>query len=56
MSVAAPGHSDGRRGRSPARKEPAEALGVPAGQAGGAARELLTAMDPMRGLDTALGL
>jgi hypothetical protein len=46
--------TDGAAG--PARKEPAEALGVPAGQVGGAARELLTAMDRMRGLDTAPGL
>ncbi|MFC9825514.1 serpin family protein [Streptomyces erythrochromogenes] len=39
-----------------ARAELAEALGLPAGQAAAAARELLTAMATVRGLDTALGL
>ncbi|MFG3722536.1 serpin family protein [Streptomyces massasporeus] len=39
-----------------ARAELAEALGLPAGQARDAARELLAAMGAMRGLDTALGL
>ncbi|MFF9128692.1 serpin family protein [Streptomyces sp. NPDC014776] len=39
-----------------ARAELAEALGVPAGEAAGAARELLAAMGAMRGLDAALGL
>ncbi|MEU3296354.1 serpin family protein [Streptomyces longwoodensis] len=46
--------ADGAGG--PARAELAEALGLPAGQAAGAARDLLAAMDGMRGLDTALGM
>jgi serine protease inhibitor len=46
--------ADGAAG--PAREELSEALRVPADQAGGAARELLTAMAATRGLDTALGL
>ncbi|MET7744874.1 serpin family protein [Streptomyces sp. NPDC005385] len=46
--------ADGAEGA--ARAELAEALGLPAGQAAGAARELLVAMRAMRGLDTALGL
>lgn len=39
-----------------ARAELAEALGLPADEAAGAARELLGAMGAMRGLDSALGL
>ncbi|MFJ3303152.1 serpin family protein [Streptomyces sp. NPDC086549] len=39
-----------------ARAELAEALGLPAGRAAGAARELLAAMGAMPGLDTAVGL
>ncbi|MFD5877586.1 serpin family protein [Streptomyces yangpuensis] len=39
-----------------ARAELAEVLGLPAGQAAHAARELLAAMDAMRGLETGLGL
>lgn len=39
-----------------ARAELAEALGLPAGQATGAANELFAAMGAMRGLETALGL
>ncbi|MFG2340467.1 serpin family protein [Streptomyces yangpuensis] len=39
-----------------ARAELAEALGLPAGQAAHAARELLAAMGAVRGLDTAVGL
>ncbi|MGW1781446.1 serpin family protein [Streptomyces sp. NPDC002143] len=46
--------ADGATG--PAREELAEALGVPAGEAAPAARELLATMASMRGLDTALGL
>jgi serine protease inhibitor len=46
--------ADGAEGA--ARAELAEALGLPAGQATAAARELLAEMDAMRGLDTALGL
>ncbi|MFJ7779470.1 serpin family protein [Streptomyces yangpuensis] len=46
--------ADGAEGA--ARAELAEALGLPAGQAAHAARELLAAMDSMPGLDTALGL
>lgn len=46
--------ADGAEGA--ARAELAEALGLPAGQAAPAARELLAAMATMRGLDTALGL
>jgi serine protease inhibitor len=46
--------ADGAAGE--ARTELAEALGIDAGQAAGAARELLAAMGAMRGLDTALGL
>jgi serine protease inhibitor len=46
--------ADGAEGA--ARTELTEALGLPAGQAAGAARELLAAMGAMRGLDTALGL
>ncbi|ARF52827.1 serpin family protein [Streptomyces gilvosporeus] len=46
--------ADGAEGA--ARAELAEALGLSAGQAAGAARELLAAMGAMRGLDTALGL
>ncbi|MEU0007597.1 serpin family protein [Streptomyces sp. NPDC006314] len=40
----------------PARAELARALGVPAGQAAATARELLTALRSVSGLDTALGL
>lgn len=43
-------------GAGPAREELAEALGLPADQAGDAARQLLTAMAGIRGLDTALGV
>ncbi|MFJ7075002.1 serpin family protein [Streptomyces sp. NPDC098781] len=39
-----------------ARAELADAVGLPADQAAGAARELLHAMGAMRGLDSALGL
>ncbi|MEV7890461.1 serpin family protein [Streptomyces sp. NPDC002817] len=39
-----------------ARSELAEAVGMPAEEAAGAARELLAAMGRMRGLDSALGL
>jgi serine protease inhibitor len=46
--------ADGAEG--PARAELAEALGLDAGQAAAAARELLAAMEAMRGLDTAVGL
>ncbi|MDX3246886.1 serpin family protein [Streptomyces sp. ME18-1-4] len=46
--------ADGASG--PAREELAGALGVPAGEAAAAGRELLTAMESTRGLDTALGL
>ncbi|MFF5575999.1 serpin family protein [Streptomyces luteogriseus] len=46
--------ADGAEGA--ARAELAETLGLPAGQATDAARELLAAMGAMRGLDTALGL
>ncbi|WP_416977182.1 serpin family protein [Streptomyces sp. T028] len=46
--------ADGAEGT--AREELAGALGVPAGQAAGAARELLAGMDSMRGLDSALGV
>ncbi|OIJ97282.1 proteinase inhibitor I4 serpin [Streptomyces sp. MUSC 14] len=46
--------ADGAAG--PARAELAEALGVPAGQAAGAARELLAALASVSGLDAALGL
>ncbi|MEU3337994.1 serpin family protein [Streptomyces sp. NPDC006668] len=46
--------ADGAEGA--ARAELTEALGLPTGQATAAARELLAAMDSMRGLDTALGL
>ncbi|MEU9476805.1 serpin family protein [Streptomyces sp. NPDC048191] len=46
--------ADGATG--PARAELAAALGVPAGQAAGAARELLAALASVSGLDAALGL
>ncbi|KOU70087.1 proteinase inhibitor I4 serpin [Streptomyces sp. MMG1533] len=46
--------ADGAAGA--ARTELAEAIGVPAGQAADAARELLAAMADIRGLDTAVGL
>ncbi|MFI7408994.1 serpin family protein [Streptomyces sp. NPDC049627] len=46
--------ADGSGG--PAREELADAVGLPAEQAAGAARELLGAMGAMRGLDSALGL
>ncbi|MFI5683824.1 serpin family protein [Streptomyces sp. NPDC051636] len=46
--------ADGAAG--PARAELAEALGLPAEQAAGAARELLAGMDAIPGLDCALGL
>ncbi|MFB7503873.1 serpin family protein [Streptomyces broussonetiae] len=46
--------ADGATG--PARAELAGALGVPAGQAAGAARELLAALASVSGLDAALGL
>ncbi|MYX99748.1 proteinase inhibitor I4 serpin [Streptomyces sp. SID486] len=46
--------ADGAAG--PARAELAGALGVPAGQAAGAARELLAGMASVAGLDAALGL
>ncbi|WP_367326157.1 serpin family protein [Streptomyces sp. HUAS ZL42] len=46
--------ADGAAGA--ARAELAEALGLPAEQAAGAARELLAGMGSIRGLDTALGL
>lgn len=46
--------ADGAEGA--ARAELTEALGLPTGQATAAARELLAAMDSMRGLDAALGL
>ncbi|MGW4042548.1 serpin family protein [Streptomyces sp. NPDC004721] len=46
--------ADGAAGA--ARAELAEALGLPAGQAADAARELLGALGAMRGLHTALGL
>ncbi|NKQ26790.1 serpin family protein [Streptomyces galbus] len=40
----------------PARAELSEAPGLPAGQAAGAARDLLTTLGALRGVDTALGL
>ncbi|MFC5215066.1 serpin family protein [Streptomyces coerulescens] len=46
--------ADGAGG--PARAELADAVGLPADDAAGAARELLGAMGEMRGLDSALGL
>ncbi|WP_369273188.1 serpin family protein [Streptomyces sp. R11] len=46
--------ADGAGG--PAREELADAVGLPADEAAGAARELLDAMGAMRGLDSALGL
>ncbi|MFE9796801.1 serpin family protein [Streptomyces goshikiensis] len=46
--------ADGAQGVARAQLE--EALGLPAGQAMAAARELLAAMDAMRGLETGLGL
>lgn len=46
--------ADGAGG--PARAELVEALGLPAGQAADAARDMLDAMGAVRGLDTALGL
>ncbi|AOR37094.1 proteinase inhibitor I4 serpin [Streptomyces fodineus] len=46
--------ADGAAG--PARAELSEALGVPAGQAAGAARELLAALASVSGMDAALGL
>jgi serine protease inhibitor len=46
--------ADGAAG--PARAELAEALGVPADRAAGAARELLAALASVTGLDAALGL
>ncbi|MEU3526957.1 serpin family protein [Streptomyces sp. NPDC038707] len=46
--------ADGAAG--PARAELSGALGVPAGQAAGAARELLSALASVSGLDAALGL
>ncbi|MFH9799902.1 serpin family protein [Streptomyces virginiae] len=46
--------ADGAEGA--ARAELAEALGLPAGRAAAAARELLAAMGAVRGLDAALGL
>ncbi|MES5816768.1 serpin family protein [Streptomyces sp. RG80] len=46
--------ADGAAGR--AREELAEALGVPAGRAAAAARELLTVLGAVDGLDSALGL
>ncbi|MET8248171.1 serpin family protein [Streptomyces sp. NPDC005202] len=46
--------ADGATGA--ARAELAEAVGMPADQAAAAARELLTAMGTVRGLDSALGL
>ncbi|MEW2153882.1 serpin family protein [Streptomyces sp. NPDC007189] len=46
--------ADGAAG--PARAELAEAVGVPAGQAAGTARELLAALASVPGLDAALGL
>ncbi|MGW1956576.1 serpin family protein [Streptomyces sp. NPDC001920] len=46
--------ADGADG--PARAELADAVGLSAGEAAGAARELLDAMGAMRGLDSALGL
>lgn len=46
--------ADGAGG--PARAELAQAVGLPAGQAAGAARELLGALESMPGLDCALGL
>ncbi|MFF5483163.1 serpin family protein [Streptomyces sp. NPDC012935] len=46
--------ADGAGG--PARQELADAVGLPADAAAGAARELLGAMGAMRGLDSALGL
>lgn len=46
--------ADGATGR--AREELAEALGVAAGEAAGAARELLATMAAVDGLDSALGL
>ncbi|MGJ5761290.1 hypothetical protein [Streptomyces galbus] len=45
--------ADGAGG--PARAELSEALGLPAGQAAGAARDLLTTLGALRGVDTALG-
>ncbi|ANP49225.1 serpin family protein [Streptomyces griseochromogenes] len=46
--------ADGATGA--ARAELAEALGVPADRAAAAARELLSALEPVSGLDAALGL
>ncbi|MFD5794160.1 serpin family protein [Streptomyces diastatochromogenes] len=46
--------ADGATGA--ARAELAQALGVPADQAAAAARELLAALEPVSGLDAALGL
>ncbi|WP_284581974.1 serpin family protein [Streptomyces sp. 2P-4] len=46
--------ADGAGG--PARAELAEALGIPAGRAAGAARELLAALGRVRGLEAAAGL
>lgn len=46
--------ADGAGG--PAREELADAVGLPADEAAGAARELLGAMGATRGLDSALGL
>ncbi|MFE1884810.1 serpin family protein [Streptomyces diastatochromogenes] len=46
--------ADGAAGA--ARAELAQALGVPADQAAAAARELLAALEPVSGLDAALGL
>ncbi|MEJ8670966.1 serpin family protein [Streptomyces sp. MS1.AVA.1] len=46
----------GGRAGGPARTELADAVGLPADEAAGAARELLGAMRAMRGLDSALGL
>jgi serine protease inhibitor len=46
--------ADGATGR--AREELAEALGVPAGRAAAAARELLATMAAVEGLDSAVGL
>ncbi|WP_330333961.1 proteinase inhibitor I4 serpin [Streptomyces sp. NBC_00536] len=46
--------ADGAGG--PAREELAAALGIPAGDAAGAARALLEGLGPVRGLETATGL
>ncbi|AWT45275.1 MULTISPECIES: serpin family protein [Streptomyces] len=46
--------ADGAHG--PARAELAEGVGLPAGEAASAARELLAGLRAMRGLDSALGL